>query len=320
MIAMGRIGCLILLQTLACAPLLAPQRARGEMFAVVVGVNECPQFRLSDGAKPRPLRGAESDADALAALLVKHYGLAAENLHLLKGRDASRVGIRDAFQRVTRTAKAEDVFLFHFSGHGTQVADQRPWDEVDGLDEALCTFDCSEAPEHLLLDDQMSLWLDELPTRRITVVLDCCHAGTATKDTDAEVVPRFLPRRVESRPGKAEARWPELRGTTKDIGRQLTAFFACQPDQLAYERRLPGLPSTARAGQFSHYLLSGLREGAADANRDGAISNQELLEYVRGRLDESFNRQRPMGDRQQPLLETSSPQAPVFYLGATSER
>ena len=30
---------------------------RAEGYAVVVGVNECPKFRLPDGTRPRPLRG-----------------------------------------------------------------------------------------------------------------------------------------------------------------------------------------------------------------------------------------------------------------------
>lgn len=50
--------------------------ARGEGYAVIVGVNECPEFRLPDGSRPRPLRGAEHDADAMANLLVEGFGFA----------------------------------------------------------------------------------------------------------------------------------------------------------------------------------------------------------------------------------------------------
>jgi uncharacterized caspase-like protein len=302
----------ILASCLACS---LTTESTAESFALVVGVNDCPGFRLPNGAKPYALQGAEADADAMAALLVDQYGVDAARLQLLKGQAATRRAIESAFQRIAAAARAEDVFIFYFSGHGTQTPDQTPLDEPDDLDEALCTHDCTQQGENLLLDDELALWLEDVPARQVTVVLDCCHAGTGTKAVDDEIVPRFLPRPIPSpAAGKAEERWRELRGVTKDIGRQLTAYFACQPGQLAYERRLRSQNSAARAGQFSHYLQAGLRDSQADSDQDGIVSNEELLAFVRGRLDDTFNQQRPESERQEPLLESQSPRSPVFYL------
>ena len=107
--------------------------ARAEDYAMVVGVNECPEFRLPDGSRPKPLRGAESDADAMAEVLRGVFGFVPANMQVLKGRDATHARIQTAFRAAARKLKASDVFVFYFSGHGTQIPDQPPLDEPDGM-------------------------------------------------------------------------------------------------------------------------------------------------------------------------------------------
>jgi metacaspase-1 len=295
--------------TVLVVSILAAGPSRGEGFALIVGVNDCPAFRLPDGSRPRPLQGAENDADALAGILIHQFGFASRNVVVLKGPEATRQEILSWFVRLAKQARVEDHFVFHYSGHGTQVPDVQPFDEPDGLDEALCPWDATANGEHLIRDDELALWLDDLSARRVTVILDCCHAGTGTKDAgdDPEIVSRFLPmRQVVHRPAAVKSPWRELKGDTKEFGRQMTSFFACQPDQEAYERRFLDRRPPHRAGQFSHFLIEGLRDHAADRNRDGIVSNGELLGFISRRLDESFNRNRPTpAGRQNPAIETS---------------
>ncbi len=292
----------------------APARAEG--LALIVGVNECPEFRLPDGARPRPLQGAENDTDALADLLIGQFGFAGKNVVVLKGPGATREKIKAAFLNLAGRTRAEDQFLFHFSGHGTQIADVQPFDEPDGRDEALCPWDATAFGANLIRDDELGFWLDDLRTRRVTVILDCCHAGTGTKDVDSdpEIASRFLPMKLaEQRPARAKRPWRELQGNTKGFGTQTASFFACQPDQEAYERRFLDRQPPRRAGQFSHFFLEGLRDAAADQNRDGIVSNGELLRFVSRRLDESFNRGRSSpAAHQNAAIETSFPDAPVL--------
>jgi hypothetical protein len=78
--------------------------------------------------------------------------------------------------------------------------------------------------------------LDLVRARRVTVILDCCHAGTETKEigADPEIVSRFLPMKpVPGRPSSSKKLWRELEKNTNGF-RQLTGFFACQPEQKAY--------------------------------------------------------------------------------------
>ena len=143
--------------SLVCAALWLPValigEARGEGYAVIVGVNECPGFRLPDGSRPRPLRSAENDADSIARLLVEGFGFVRANVQVFKGPQATHDAIRAAISRAAARVQANDQFVFHFSGHGTQIPDRRPFDEPDGLDEALCPWDSHESGENLLVDD-----------------------------------------------------------------------------------------------------------------------------------------------------------------------
>src|SRR3954451_15109075 len=92
----------------------ATARARAEGYAIVVGVNDCPDFRLPDGSNPPPLLGAQAHAEAVARLLVQDYGFPAGNVRLLSGARATREALKAAFSRLAARVGGEDVFVFHF--------------------------------------------------------------------------------------------------------------------------------------------------------------------------------------------------------------
>jgi len=205
------------------------------------------------------------------------------------------------------------LVVFHFSGHGTQIPDRPPIDETeDGLDEALCLADSTSEGDNLLVDDELGLWLDDIEAAQVTVILDCCHAGTGTKDTDDDIAARYLPFPGVQRSKAAKSFWRELKPTTKSLFCRHTAFFACEPQQQAYERRFPEMTAPARAGQFTHFLLLGLASGQADANHDGVITNAEAIQFARSQLDKGFNQARDEKARQQPTLEADDKDAPVI--------
>jgi uncharacterized caspase-like protein len=292
-----------------------PTVRAAEKWALVVGVNDCADFRCPDGSRPRPLRGAESDAEALGALLMDQFGFDKPHVRVLLGKQATLESIRKAMAEIARAARTDDAVVFYFAGHGTQIRDARPLDEQDGLDEALCCYDVTADGKNLLLDDELGLWLDDLAAVSVTVILDSCHSGTGIKDPDDDLAPRFLPMHSDlRRPTGSHDPWSDLKPTTKSLtAKHRIALFACQPEQQAYERRFPGQQAPARSGQFTRYLLDGLRANAADADGNGQITGSEAVAYVKRQLDGSFNasRSRPK-ERQEPLVETSAGDKPVF--------
>ncbi|MGD9724007.1 MAG: caspase domain-containing protein [Pirellulales bacterium] len=299
--------------TFALTLLAATACRAGERYALVIGVNECPQFHLEGGATARPLRGAESDADAVASALEKQFGFPAAHIELIKGPQATYEAMKAACERLRKKARRGDCVVLHYSGHGTQLPDRAPFDEAaDKLDEALCLANATDAGENLLIDDELGEWLDSIEASELTVILDCCHAGTGTKDTQDDIVARYLPFPGVGKARQPQTPWRELKGSTKGLFGRRTAFFACQPREQAYERRLQEEGTPARVGQFTHYLLLGLTSGQADADGNGKVSNAEALEFARTQLDNRFNRGREPDARQQPILDSDDPDAPAI--------
>jgi hypothetical protein len=286
----------------------------GQRYALVIGVNECPHFHVAQGVPARPLRGAESDARSMAKLLKSRYGFADENVELLLGEEASYAAIQIAMGRLKQKVGPGDCVVIYFSGHGTQLPDRAPLDESeDGLDEALCLADASDDGENLLIDDELGRWLDEIHADELTVIFDCCHSGTATKDGTDDLLARYLPFPGVKRGVASKSAWRECRSTTKSFVGRRSSVFACQAEQQAYERRFDGAGGPTHGGQFTHFLLQKL---AADG--DSLTSNAQVVAYARDKLNETFNRARNAQEQQQPLLECDDKAAP-FILGRFGE-
>lgn len=85
--------------------------------------------------------------------------------------------VRRALEAIAARADADDTLLFFFSGHGVSDlpdgarGDRR--DELDGRDEAICTYETNGR----IADDDLAALLDAVPAGRQLVILDACHSG-----------------------------------------------------------------------------------------------------------------------------------------------
>lgn len=82
---------------------------------------------------------------------------------------------------MSQRCEPDDYFIFYYSGHGTNVADQSG-DEADGQDEAFCFVDANGqiSYETIMTDDTFAeLITENLNSEvRILILTDCCHSGT----------------------------------------------------------------------------------------------------------------------------------------------
>jgi hypothetical protein len=126
------------------------------------------------------------------ALLLR--GFEEQNIHILKGKAATKNNILVAFQDISEDLKKGDFFIFHFSGHGQQVEDVGPvQDEVDGFDEALIPYDAPLKTEEdnyfgqrHLIDDEMEGALSSIRKKigaegQALLLIDACHSGSMTR-------------------------------------------------------------------------------------------------------------------------------------------
>ncbi len=203
-------------------------------WAVVVGVGDYLNYADEAGGD---LPGAVNDARGMREVLVARWGFPAENVHMLLDGAATRDAIRrELTEWVPANAKPGDLVVFYFSGHGSQTFD-RDGDEDDGLDETICPADAmrSNATKDIR-DDELGGWLRALPTPNVTVILDSCHSGTATRGAAPYVRAKALNRAEATdlapaaRPAAASTR-----GSADSFGAGVLEISAAAPDQFAME-------------------------------------------------------------------------------------
>ena len=87
--------------------------------------------------------------------------------------------------RDNRNIRKGDNLLFYFAGHGSRYAASDVFQDTGEMIETLCPADRGVSVDGAILDisdRELSIFLEELRAEKgdhITVVLDCCHSGSA---------------------------------------------------------------------------------------------------------------------------------------------
>jgi metacaspase-1 len=273
--------------------------------AFLVGINE---FTRADWA----LRGCVNDTITMRQLLGETFGFAADQIRVLNDRDATTQRIREGLAWLFSDYKGgrQDVRLFHFASHGTQVADT-VGDEDDNLDEVIVPYDHSWT--NPFKDDLLRDIFGQVPDDvNFTFIADCCHSGSINKvvyppevkdvrsryvdppeEMQTLINQAHLQRREQEeawlQPQLAEARgdmsFPEWLGARETIKEKLLARFrrekqkpvaSAKPQVLLAacrdeETAADALIEGAHRGAFTWSLAQAIRES------NGAISYSDLI-------------------------------------------
>ena len=89
---------------------------------------------------------------------------------------------------------------------------------------------------------------------------------------------------------KANYTWPQLPALPSD----LAIYFACSPGEACFEL------AKLKHGVFSHQIITGL-DGAADENRDGIVTLDELVQFTNRGVSKLIDSELP-GEVQTPTL------------------
>jgi len=234
---------------------------------------------------PYQLGGCVNDARNWQAALEKR-GFEVRALH---DADAARAAILAALTDMVASARAGDIVVFQYAGHGTQVDDLDADETDDSYDEAFCPVDFPTG-RFVIDDDVRGVFSNVRAGVNVTSFIDCCHSGSITRAMvpggrpPSNVPPgskaRYIPhsralsdkhREFRAAAGDA-AVVPRLSGPTASRAQGATAdtmldvcFSACQPHEVAYE--------TDGAGQFTKRAVGVLAES-------GAITHAEFIERV----------------------------------------
>jgi hypothetical protein len=252
-----------------------PGRAPASKRALLVGINVFPTLTPGE-----TLRGCVNDTAELRSLLTQFYGFDNQEIRILCDSEATTQGIKDGLGWLLSDYAGSDVRLFHFSSHGTRVADQNN-DEYEGKDEVIVTYDHSWARP--FRDDHLFEIFNTIPQNvNFTFVADCCHSGTIQKgllDKGLDFKPRYVvpppdvedaifelrrKRDLQSREYVAEKIQEEMK--TRDISRdELLALIE------KYEKGFKENTYKNVIAADRHILLAGCedRQTSADARIEG---------------------------------------------------
>jgi len=231
--------------------------------ALLVGINDYPG-KLND------LMGCVNDVHSMHDILVSLFGFSRESIVMITDSAATTFNILRALEMLVHEAKAGDLLVFHYSGHGSQVPDTSG-DEPDKLDEIICPCDL-DWHSNVIRDDELSKIFGQVPPGvHVEAILDCCHSGTAFRTAGNDYRKnRFLAMPEDIMPvtsGKKRVRpiKPE---------KIQVLWAACRSDQYAADAQLNG----KYGGAFTTALCECLTASK------GKIGRYELLKKIRTRL------------------------------------
>ena len=162
--------------------------------------------------------------------------------------------------------KPSDTLLLYFSGHGVREANSGRL--YLALKDTIYGRLTGSAVGSFFLKDEM----DNSRARKQVLILDCCHSGAFATGAKGALETRVI--------------FPE----TFD-GRGRMVITATDALQHAWEgdRIIRGTPNSL----FTHFLIEGLKNGAADTNQDGKVTADELYNYVFEKVVEQTPDQKP---------------------------
>jgi hypothetical protein len=188
-------------------------------------------------------------------------------------QDRPEATVRRAVGEFLGDATRSDLLLLYFACHGFKATDGQLY--LGTTDTRLSNVMATTLPAELL-----RRLIDQSPSKRVILVLDCCFSGAINRSVsarDLDVLPV----------GDIFA--------GRDQGQGRVILTACTATEYAYEPAAApfALRSDIGYSVFADAFVEGLRTGAADADGDGAVSVTELYEFIHQRIVTSESTQTP---------------------------
>jgi serine protease inhibitor len=292
------------------------------LYALLIGINYYYPNRLSDGSSYKDLEGAVGDVLATRAFLQTMRQVPDDHILQLTSTTDEEAGepieppeqlptyanIIQKFQELGNLAPVGSHVYIHYSGHGGRARTIYPKLKggPQGIDEGLVPVDIGQTNGQYLRDIELGKLLKDLVNKGliVTVVLDSCHSGGATR---GEAAVRGLdtiddtPRPVSNLAGTPEELAENWGGLTSENTRGLNSGWlpesrdyvllaACRPNEFAFDAE-----TKQRRGALTYWLLDSLQQ------QTSGLTYKDLHDRLNGKIRTQFAQQTPMlmgeGDR-----------------------
>lgn len=282
------------------------ERAEGAIYFLGFGVSTYKDPKLNLGYPHK-------DAQDLAALFERLKGERKVFTRTYVNDKVTRAAILQA-KAFLKDAKVDDTFVLFIAGHGVHARDPESTYyyvthdvDVKRLESTAASF---EDVEDLL---------QGIAPRRKLFLMDTCESGEVDDEAEARGAAAAKARGIKARAARAL----ELEGGAagrqaprraflldrdrfieNDIHRRSGAvvFSSSRGNEYSYES------DEAQNGFFTKEILAALSTNAADKSRDGAVSIDELRDYVSKTVAANTDdQQHPTVDRDNPYLRLDLP-------------
>ncbi|MEG3935644.1 MULTISPECIES: caspase family protein [unclassified Microcoleus] len=289
-------------------------------YALLIGINFYFPHRLPEGNYYKNLRGCVPDINHVETYLKDTFNLTSDQIIKLTATASDNPNqpqeapellptyenIVAKFKELTAKAQPQDQVYIHYSGHGGRA--KTIFESLKGfgaLDEALVPTDIGQPNSRYLRDIEFAKLLEAMVEKElvVTLVLDSCHSGGATREMSGDdrirgegfidTTPRPTDSLVASLQELAQ-NWQTSTENSRNITvvngllpepKGYTLIAACRDHEFAYEKVFEG---TERNGALTYFLLKALREEGTE------ISVEELFNKISSQVNNEFVRQTPM--------------------------
>jgi uncharacterized caspase-like protein/tetratricopeptide (TPR) repeat protein len=231
-------------------------------YALVIGIAHYQSLPAS-----AQLKYPDRDAEAIYTTLISQEGgdFPAEHVHVLTDSQATLANVRHELEDwLPSVTQPTDRVLIYFAGHGF----------ISGGKAYLAPYDVDL---HNLAGSALPMsTLGELIGGRIhgkwkVLITDACHSGAITPETNPQ----------------------QLNQSLLDVHQSIFSLTASRDREQSFESAEWG----GGHGIFTYYVVRGLA-GAADSNKDGVVTADELAEYVHTNVrDATKAQQNPTSER-----------------------
>jgi len=208
--------------------------------ALLVGINNYPS--------PNQLNGCVNDVNDMANFLVSDCKFRAGDIRLITDRRATAKNVLDRLGWLLNGIKKGDRILFHYSGHGAQVATRNPQGEADRFDEVICPVDFDFDDNSTMIRDKDFVRLFSSIPQGVEFiwVSDSCFSGGLMKGF--AVMPKNVSAfKIKTIPLPADIAWR---------------------NRSAEEQKISPLTMKGAAKQLNVALISGCTETQESADAD----------------------------------------------------
>ncbi len=277
---------------------MANQHCLANRHCLLIGINEYPHVQ---GAT---LSGCTNDVALIGSLLIDRFDFPEneENCTVLLNGEATRAAILAAFDRIAGRIEQDDVVVCFYAGHGSRIADPR---RPEHFIESIVPHDSGrgDTPNRDIYDVEIDRWVRRLnaKTPYVTLIFDCCHSGSVTRDAFGEAARRIpadrrppaemfergmVPEVLGHRPSRSAMRETDASGEVAGRRRAVTVA-GCRADELANEHLAREHGDTFRHGALSYFL------GRALWKISSGTTWRDVFERLAPAITTRYRRQHP---------------------------